>query len=293
MTRVLFAIALFICGQCHAQCVSGNCTTGKGKFDYGWCVYEGEFKEGKPDGNGIMTYDDYTYEGGFTNGKENGHGVITYKKDGRRVDVTYTNGVKMEAPEKVDSMHWKQLEGYDPNCISGNCVTGFGTYVFGKTGNKYTGNFKDRRREGQGSFYFTDGDRFEGVFRNNEKYEGTYYFKSTGATYTGTYDEQGRELNGTFRSPGGYAIACVNGKAIIPKEAKESTMPATASRSTGTRQPAQETMMICNSCHGTGKVYESYYGYSVGSEKRYGVTTYRSSYSACPACSGSGRVKIK
>jgi hypothetical protein len=292
MVRSIFIIILFICYQwCSAQCVSGDCVTGKGKFDYGWCVYEGEFKDGKPDGKGIMTYDDYTYEGRFSNGKEDGHGVITYKKDGRRVDVTYTNGVKMEALEKVDSMQWKQLEGYDPNCISGNCETGFGTYVFGKTGNKYTGNFKARRREGQGSFYFADGDRFEGVFRNNEKADGTYYFKATGATYTGTYDGLGKELNGTFRSPGGYAIGCVNGQAVIPKDAKASTMPASAK--TTRREPPKETMTVCNGCHGTGKVYESYYGYSVGSEKSYGTTTYRSSYSTCSGCGGSGRIRIK
>jgi hypothetical protein len=42
-------------------------------------VYDGEFKNGKPDGTGTMKYSDYTYVGEFKNGVEHGKGVITYK----------------------------------------------------------------------------------------------------------------------------------------------------------------------------------------------------------------------
>ena len=68
-------VLLFAVKLAGAQCKSGDCTTGKGVYDFGWCVYNGEFKNGKPDGHGTMKYDDYTYTGPFSNGVEDGQGA--------------------------------------------------------------------------------------------------------------------------------------------------------------------------------------------------------------------------
>lgn len=215
---LFFFIGCLVYFNTTAQCVSGNCENGKGKFDFGWCTYEGTFKNGKPDGEGTMVYDDYTYVGHFTNGVEDGKGVITYKKDSRKEDVAYVSGKKVEALQKVNNGEWKELDIQNVNCKSGNCNTGYGTYEF-PSGNKYVGNFVNQKREGQGSFYFVNGEKFEGTFHDNEKVSGIYNFKS-GYSYSGTYTSDGAENNGTVTGPGGMSLPYVNGKAIIPVQPK-------------------------------------------------------------------------
>jgi hypothetical protein len=78
--RILFLI-LFP-QMLNAQCLSGNCENGNGRFDFGWCTYEGSFKNGKPEGQGVMRYSDYTYTGEFRNGVEDGNGAILRKNCG-------------------------------------------------------------------------------------------------------------------------------------------------------------------------------------------------------------------
>ncbi len=197
-----------------AQCLSGNCISGKGKYDFGWCSYEGAFKNGKPDGKGSMKYSDYTYTGTFKDGVEDGDGSITYT-DGRKEAVRYIGGQKVDGPLKIAASEYKPVEGRDEACISGDCNNGFGTYQF-PSGNKYVGHFKDRSREGDGTFYFANGEQFTGTFQNNNYSNGTYTF-STGATYTGTYDAQNNPMNGVVKA-GSRSVPIFNGKAIIPKQ---------------------------------------------------------------------------
>ncbi len=197
-----------------AQCLSGNCTNGKGKYDFGWCSYEGEFKDGKPNGSGTMKYSDYTYTGSFKDGLEDGDGSIIYA-DGRKEVVRYAKGQKVQGPAKVAASEYKAVEGRDAACISGDCDNGFGTYQF-PSGNKYVGNFKGKAREGDGTFYFTNGEQFSGTFHNNNYSNGTYTF-ATGATYTGTYDAQNNPVNGIVKA-GSRSVPIANGKAIVPKE---------------------------------------------------------------------------
>ena len=212
--KQVFILWLFIVimSTARGQCKSGNCINGNGKMDFGWCVYEGAFINGKTEGVGTMKYNDYTYAGNFKNGVENGDGIITYT-DGRKENVHYVNGQKMEAPIKFAVNEYKPLNPQDPNCISGDCINGYGTYVW-SSGNKYTGNWKNSKREGQGSANFANGEKFSGTWHNNEQSEGNYIF-SSGATYTGTYTSDGKELNGQI-SLGDKIIPYVNGVAKIP-----------------------------------------------------------------------------
>lgn len=197
-----------------AQCLSGNCKNGKGKYDFGWCVYEGEFVAEKPEGTGTMKYDDYTYTGTFKNGVEDGRGIITYK-DGRKEEVLYSNGKKAEyKPVVLKEGEYKELKGKDLDCKTGNCQTGYGTYVF-ESGNVYSGNFLDFKLQGKGIFYFANGDVFEGEFANNKRVSGTYTYKA-GGYYVGTYDAAGNELNGTVYF-NNRSVGISNGKPVVLK----------------------------------------------------------------------------
>lgn len=229
--KQIFLNSLFLLlGSCSfGQCLSGNCKDGKGKYDFGWCVYEGYFKNERPDGQGVMKYEDYTYTGSFKNGLEDGKGVILYN-NGRKEEVTYSSGKKLEVnPPPLKEGAYQPLAGHDEHCLSGDCNNGFGTYEF-PSGNKYTGNFKDRKREGEGTFYFANGERFSGIFHNNNFSNGTYVF-SSGASYTGTYDAFGQALNGVA-SMGTNRVTIAGGKPIIPKPPQATNNTATTTAKT-------------------------------------------------------------
>ena len=281
---ISYILSGFIFLQVHAQCTSGNCNNGKGTFDFGWCKYSGEFKNGKPEGTGTMKYEDYSFTGSFKNGLEDGNGIIT-KKDGSTQNVQYNKGVRYAAPlVKMAEGEYKPLQPQDVNCISGDCINGVGTYRF-PSGNKYTGNFKDYKREGQGTFYFQNGDRFTGTWANNTEKEGTYSY-ATGPQYIGTYDGEGRELNGKIIA-GGRVIPFENGKAILPPapEVSSSSEDTPVGKSTA---PAERIRKQCSLCHGSGK---SHYTIPGGSYKfdRYGnKETIFGEYTSCILCGGSG-----
>ena len=261
--KQLIILFLFIIPiiNAHSQCKSGNCINGNGIMDFGWCVYEGGFINSKPDGHGTMKYDDYTYSGDFKNGAENGDGVITYK-DGRKESVHYLNGQKVEGPIKVSPGEYKPLNPQPPNCISGDCINGFGTYKW-SNGDKFTGNWKE-----------------------SNKVEGNYYF-ADGAVYTGTYNADGKEFNGQV-TIGSRTIPFVKGLAIIPPP----DIPKNEENNSEPKLRVTRTAIYgtCLYCHGTctqelstNNTYQRYDSYG----NKNGISNYKTI--TCSYCHGTGR----
>ncbi len=100
-------------------------------YNEGW--YEGEWSNGKPNGNGKLTYDDFddgkyytldtdgtsykalSYEGGFADGYRNGHGVVIFE-GGYREEGTYY-GQWSAGKTVFEGKRWKTTsdsEGYWP-----------------------------------------------------------------------------------------------------------------------------------------------------------------------------------
>ena len=76
-------------------------------------------------------------------------------------------------------------------CLGGNCVNGKGTFIYGPNtkwaGDIYSGEYKDDKRHGQGTYTWASGDQYVGGWRNNEKHgQGTYTF-ANGNTRTGIW----------------------------------------------------------------------------------------------------------
>tara|TARA_B100000513_G_C11899560_1_gene184961 strand:- start:385 stop:867 length:483 start_codon:yes stop_codon:yes gene_type:complete len=79
-------------------------------------------------------------------------------------------------------------------CISGDCVNGYGTYIYsGKNeGDKYVGEWKDNKRNGQGTYTFGPnsdyaGDVYRGQSKNDEWHgQGTYTW-ADGSKYIGSF----------------------------------------------------------------------------------------------------------
>ena len=55
-------------------------------------------------------------------------------------------------------------------CIKGDCINGYGTYVWGD-GTKYVGGWKKGKSHGQGTYTFTDGRVVKGIWKDGKKSE--------------------------------------------------------------------------------------------------------------------------
>jgi len=100
---------------------------------------EAEFKDGSPNGKGVMKWTDgRKYEGNLKNGKENGKGVFTWK-DGTRYEGDFVDGV-----------------------ISGKGV------ITSKDGKKYEGEFRHGLPNGKGVKTLPGGKTEKGTFENGK-----------------------------------------------------------------------------------------------------------------------------
>ena len=105
--------------------------------------YEGEIKDGKRHGRGVMKYANRSeYDGQWKDGKRHGRGVFEYANGGR------TDG------------EWKDVTG-----------SGRGVFVWTRNsnwaGDKYEGEYKDGKKHGRGVFRFSNGNVCNGNWRNN------------------------------------------------------------------------------------------------------------------------------
>ena len=98
--------------------------------------YVGQYKLGKPDGNGHYKWQNgSTYVGEFKNGLKHGKGK------------------------------WKKSKGASTNTYDGEYVmdkkNGYGVFSWA-SGNLYKGNYKDDERHGYGEMFWTDGSVYKG-----------------------------------------------------------------------------------------------------------------------------------
>jgi hypothetical protein len=101
--------------------------------------YVGEWRNGKPNGQGTMTYaNEDKYVGEFKDAKLHGQGTFTFA-DGNKYVGEFNDGK----------------------------YQGQGTFTHAN-GNKYVGEFNDGKYQGQGTFTFTDGRVKEGIWKNDK-----------------------------------------------------------------------------------------------------------------------------
>ncbi len=147
-------------------CIAGNCKNGFGKISIYNHIYEGNFKDGKKDGDGTMKYanGDF-YSGKWQNDKKHGIGKFIWK-----------NGNSHDGEWKDDKLH------------------GQGTYYF-SDGYKYIGEFKDGNFNGFGIQYDSEGLKlYEGTFK-----DGTPHGKGKVYDKKGAVIKQGEFVNGKLK----------------------------------------------------------------------------------------------
>ena len=144
-----------------AQCISGNCSTGNGTFLYpSGSKYIGQFKAGKKDGIGSLYYADGTrYQGQWAYDQPNGEGMEILP-DGSKREGIWKNG-SLKEPVKKNTLVDKGLEDRQIGCISGDCKTGKGIYIY-PSGAIYIGDFNNGEVHGFGTCHYADGSTYQG-----------------------------------------------------------------------------------------------------------------------------------
>lgn len=85
-------------------------------------------------------------------------------------------------------------------CVKGNCYNGKGTFQY-TNGDKYDGQWKDGKMHGIGLYEFANGDRYKGDFHVNKREgTGTYVWKNKGR-YVGEWKADKRHGHGVFYWP--------------------------------------------------------------------------------------------
>lgn len=87
--------------------------------------------------------------------------------------------------------------------ISGNCKNGYGVYVY-SDGDRYEGDWKNGNKHGQGTYTWINGDEYVGEWKDNKRNgQGTYTFNS-GAMYIGkTWKDSKKHGKMTYISSAG------------------------------------------------------------------------------------------
>jgi uncharacterized protein (TIGR02145 family) len=223
---ILVGFLLIIHNQfSYSQCIEGDCNNGFGRYNYpNGDKYDGEFKDGKCQGQGKITWTDGSfydgsfilnktwgygkyvwangnvYEGNHLNNLKHGYGKLKYfsgeLREGNWVAGQFTGkGKKTSSTGEITEGYFVNGElfnSYSPNlensslCISGNCINGNGTYKW-PDGSKYIGEFKNGSMWGKGEKIWTNGIKYNGEWINNERTgQGIYYF-TNGDIYEGEF----------------------------------------------------------------------------------------------------------
>lgn len=218
MKSIVLVLLMNIILSCSlsAQCVSGNCKNGRGTFLYqSGARYQGEFKSGEIHGKGICTYSDGSkYDGEWVNRYPDGKGVKTLK-DGTRLTGAWKKGVLMEGqeikPNGVVLVARGKQDGdgttVQSGCINGDCEEGQGTYAY-PDGSRYDGQFSKGKIHGWGTFQYTNGDKYIGAFKENVANGKGTIFHADGTQTVGTWKE-GEYMGSSLIESGRFG--CIDG----------------------------------------------------------------------------------
>lgn len=161
-------------------CISGDCEDGNGVFAYAdGSKFDGDFKNGELNGQGTWYFPNGDkYVGTFKDNYSHGQGVL-FNADGTKMTGQWIEGEYKGDVELIA----KEGEG----CILGDCRNGIGTYVYEGAEAKYIGAFKNNMADGQGTCYYSNGERYEGQWSNGS-------FNGTGTLFL----SDGTEVNGVW-----------------------------------------------------------------------------------------------
>jgi len=182
--------------------VKNNLPNGKGKKynPNGKIEYEGDFINGKFEGNGKYIFDDGEYyEGQWKNGLRSGKGIHYYSNGNIKYEGHYYND-KYEGNGKYINEDGESYEGQWKNGF----INGKGIYYYSNGNIMYEGDFINCKREGYGKYNFKNGEYYIGEWKNDLRNgKGIEYYSN------GKIKHNGYFINGKFEG---------NGKSILKND---------------------------------------------------------------------------
>ena len=164
--------------------------------------YEGEIKNGEPNGQGTLTRPTgEKYVGDWKNGEFHGQGTFTFSngekyigefKDGNchgQGTKTSSTGDKCVGDWKNGKLHgqgtytWSDGDMYVGEFKDGK-FHGQGTLTL-FDGEKYEGEFMEGKKHGQGTVTYTEGEKYEGEWKNGKVFGAVTYIYEDGSKYKG------------------------------------------------------------------------------------------------------------
>ena len=141
-------------------------------------TYDGQLKNGKKNGNGVLEFSNgLKYDGCWKDDKRHGHGIQYY-------------GNSKNQEESKFAIMDNQVADYKGDYYDGNWEddkrNGYGIFYY-SNGEKYDGNWKDHKYNGKGTCYYPNGNKYDGEWKDYEyNGKGTYYF-AEGGRYDGQW----------------------------------------------------------------------------------------------------------
>lgn len=136
-------------------------------------TYEGNYNDrGKLTGKGIYRKGNHTYKGDFVDSIKEGEGE--YVTDNTLYNGSFVNNKK----------------------------EGRGILEYTSLGHRYEGEFQNDQINGEGTFRWSNGDKYIGQMKNGKMHgKGKYYYKESGQVYDGYYSNGKKQGNGKIIYP--------------------------------------------------------------------------------------------
>lgn len=168
--------------------MKGDCSNGYGEFLFSnGNRYVGEFRSGKPDGQGILfCANGSKYLGSWSEADRHGEGKFIFAEGHE-----YQGGFHRNALQGKGVMRYANGDRYEGNWFA-NLPNGFGIYTL-HTGDRYEGNFRNGKRHGEGSMFYKDGSRYAGAWVENHKHGRGIFTDRNGKSSPGEWSN-GRPL---------------------------------------------------------------------------------------------------
>jgi len=158
----------------QSGCISGDCQSGQGTFAYpDGSKYEGSFMNAKFEGPGTFFFSNGDkYVGNFKENYPDGDGTRYVKESGAKEMGEWKQG---------EFLGNSLVQSGQVGCISGDCESGKGTFVYKEGAAKYVGTFSNGMPHGYGICDYANGDRYVGEWQ-----AGSFFGKGVLSTREGT-----------------------------------------------------------------------------------------------------------